>query len=161
MSREEPHGQAASHQTRESALAGGVVLLGMGLVILARVVRPLPSGAHPTLALLVGSLPNFGAGLGLPFAAWMAYAVLRRRSIRVSRLSFCSVCLGVLGALIGWEYTSWAVWGIPIDMKDLLATGAGVGLAALLHAIAEGGPSRGVSAGHRSDQGRPTRARTR
>ncbi len=139
MSGEERHDAPQPHRTRASALAGGVVLLGMGLVILARLLRPLPSGAHPALVLLVGSLPNFGAGLGLPFAAGAAEAIVRRRSARITRLSFGLAGLGVLAVLVGWEHVSWAVWGPPIDMTDLLASGVGVGLAALVHAAAEGG----------------------
>jgi hypothetical protein len=157
MSGQETVAASSPRRERASALAGGMVLFGMGLVILARVLRPLPSGAHPVLVLLVGSLPNFGAGLGMPFAAGAAEAVLRQRPFRSSWRSFGWTCLGVLGVLVGWEYSSLVMWGLPIDVKDLLASVVGVALAALIHASAGGGRPSGVRTADQVERGRRTK----
>ncbi len=125
-----------------STLSAIAVLTGMGLVILARLVRPLPETASPLAVLVVGSLPNFGAGLGLPFAAPAIPRMLRQARTRAARLPFGLVCAGVLAGLVLWEYAQLALWRIPVDTNDLAASGLGTALAALIGLLGEASPPR-------------------
>jgi hypothetical protein len=113
------------------AIAGATTLVGMALVILARLVRPLPAGVHPITPAVVGSLPNFGAGLGLPSCV----AALQQRFRRVGWIhaqpSVRVICIGVFAILVMWEYAQLALWGIRVDVNDLVASGIGAALAAM------------------------------
>ncbi|MCL6615219.1 MAG: hypothetical protein K6U03_11520 [Firmicutes bacterium] len=65
-------------QPPDLTLSAITVFTGMGLVILTHLVRPLPETASPLVVLIAGSLPNFGAGLGLPFVAAAIPRMLRQ-----------------------------------------------------------------------------------
>ncbi len=137
MDKEQPSSLPAPKRPRMRQVAGVMLLLGMGLVILARAVRPLPSDANPYIVLLVGILPNIGASLGMPFLVEAFESILGQKVVWLLQLPFWVLSLCVLGVLIMWEYISWVAWGYEIDPNDLLASGIGIGVAIGVHAIAE------------------------
>lgn len=110
--------------------ARNAVLAGMALVIAARLLRPLPETAGPALILVVGSLPNFGAGLGLPFVFAAIPRVLPQARPAAGRPPFGLFCIGAFAALVLWEYAQLACWGMRVDPCDLAASGLGAALAA-------------------------------
>ncbi len=109
-----------------AALGVSMTLLGLGLVLVARAVRPLPHGSAPSLVLLFGSLPNLGVGLGMPFTVDTIGLVLKRRLAVARHLSLGVGCVVALAFAVVVEYGSRAVWGIAVDGHDLLASAVGV-----------------------------------
>ncbi len=106
-------------------------IVGLTLVMATRTVRPLAKPLGPITSVLLGSLPNFGAGLALPFVATNLPRLLGRRPV-VSRLRFGGVCAGVFALLAFWEYVQLIVWGYPFDPNDVVGSGVGTTLAALI-----------------------------
>lgn len=109
-------------KTQERALAS-LTLLGAGLVLLTRLVRPGLTNALEGIVFLFGVLPNFGAGLGVPatitlLASW--FLQRRQRHFQPKRLFVLASTIGLAG-VTAWEFT-----GGTIDAFDLLATLAGV-----------------------------------
>jgi hypothetical protein len=118
---------------REVAIEACLVVLGLALVIIAQVIRPLPSGTHPVWVIIAGSLPNFGAGLGMPFAGRLCTRVVGRWLRTVGRVPFWSLCGLTLAILVSWEYLSQARWALRVDPSDIIASVVGVLIAAALH----------------------------
>ena len=83
------------------------------------------------MAVVLGSMPNFGAGLGLPFVLTATSRILNVGHVIRSRQAFPAICLGVVIILVLWEYAQLLIWSIPADSYDLLASGVGAALAAL------------------------------
>ena len=112
---------------RSTAVPGAIVaLFGLGLVLLTRLVRPLPVDAPPLVVVLMGVLPNFGAGLALPFVIGAFEEAYRRRTGRRWRLSFMFLCFCAFMGLLAWEYAQRLFWDIDFDWNDMIASGIGV-----------------------------------
>lgn len=110
---------------------GVAVLIGMGLVVATRIVRSFGKPANPIAALLLGSLPNFGAGLGIPFVVTSLISLFRQ-SARIGRQQLYMICVGSFLLLALWELIQFWAWAYPIDGNDVVASGIGAALAALL-----------------------------
>lgn len=104
------------------------VFLGMGLVLLTRLVRPGLSDPQPWIGFLFGVLPNFCASLGIPFVL-LVLAVrmlqIRRPTMTLQRTFLLCALVSLVGISI-WEFT-----GGTIDAFDLLATLVGTACAVL------------------------------
>lgn len=102
------------------------VFLGMGLVLLTRMVRPGLVNPQPWIGFLFGVLPNFGASLGIPFVLLvLAVRMLQNRKPTMTlQRTFLLCALVSLVGISAWEFT-----GGTIDAFDLLATLAGTACA--------------------------------
>ena len=111
-------------------------LAGLGLAILTRLVRPFLSYSHPLIALTIGVLPNFGAGLALPLAGvfWVA-GVARVRRWSLGTLLAGMAAITFVG-LVGWEVVQLLAWGFPFDANDVVATAIGVACVLAVHRAA-------------------------
>ncbi len=110
-------------KTKIPPLFAVLTLLGMGLVLLTRIVRPGLGDPLPAVGFIFGVLPNFGAGLGLPsvltiLAIWNQHKFKRAYPLRTVVLT-CSL-ISLVG-LSAWEFT-----GGTIDKYDLLASLAAI-----------------------------------
>ena len=61
---------SASHSYNQ--VSSGIALIGLALTPVARLLRPLPVDASSLAIFVIGVLPNFGAGLALPFFLYVA-----------------------------------------------------------------------------------------
>lgn len=116
---------------RVATAGGAAVFVGIGLVMATHAARSL---AHPSgliASVLLGSLPNFGAGLALPFVVTNAQQYLGKRPWATA-LRFTAVCSGVVAVLALWEYVQLEIWRYPFDSIDIAASGAGAVLASLV-----------------------------
>ncbi len=107
----------------QTRLLAVLTLIGAGLVLLTRLVRPGLISAPEGIVFLFGVLPNLGAGLGVPAAITLLLAWFlqrRQRPIQPRRLFLLASAIGLVG-VTAWEFT-----GGTIDAFDLLATLAGV-----------------------------------
>jgi hypothetical protein len=123
--------EARLAERRDAIVGGVVVLVGLGLVLATHVAR---SVAHPSglvVSVVLGSLPNFGAGLALPFVVTNAQQFLGLR-VWLGTLRFCILCAGAFVALTLWEYVQLVAWRYQFDMNDVVASGVGAVLAALV-----------------------------
>jgi hypothetical protein len=102
-----------------------VVISGMLLVIITHIVRPLPPSTNPILKFIIDVLPNFGAGLALPFFLVFARNRFRYPTNPPSMITFSVFGICVVTLLAGWEFFQLNVWSIPYDINDLYATAAG------------------------------------
>ena len=114
-----------------SIITGITVLSGMLLVIVVRIVRSYVRPKDPIASVILGSLPNFGAGIALPFVV-TSMAMLIRRNLKLHRVRFYQVCTGVFILIVPWEWVQLWVWGYPFDWNDVAASGIGVIVAALI-----------------------------
>jgi hypothetical protein len=99
-------------------------LLGMGLVLLTRLVRPNLVDPMPWVGFVFGVMPNFGAGLGIPgvlFTVVNGYMKSQGREISASKAIILATFISEIG-LFGWEFLGYFFWKLPIDPVDLLAT---------------------------------------
>ena len=129
---------------RESVVGGIATVTGLGLVLTTHVLRSLTRPRGTIASVVLGSLPNFGAGLGLPFLMGSTQELLGRPL--PSGRTFNLVCGGVFTVLALWEYAQLAFWGHAFDLNDIVASGIGVALAAQIAALGR----RKSSAGFRS-----------
>lgn len=123
--------EARLAERRGVTVGGAAVFVGLGLVLATHVAR---SVAHPSSSIasvLLGSLPNFGAGLALPFVATNAQQFFGRQPW-LTGLHLCVVCAGAFAVLVVWEYGQLVVWRYPFDTNDVVASGVGAILAALI-----------------------------
>lgn len=99
-------------------------LLGMGLVLLTRLVRPNLVDPLPWVGFVFGVLPNFGAGLGLPgvlFTVINGYEKSQGREISSTKAIILAAFITEVG-LFGWEFLGFFFWKLPVDLFDLVAT---------------------------------------
>ncbi len=118
-------------ERRGASVGGAAVFVGLGLVLATHVTRAV---AHPSSGItsaFLGSLPNFGAGLALPFVATNAQGFFGQQPW-LTGLRLCVVCAGTFGVLVLWEYVQLVVWRYQFDTNDVVASGAGAVLAALI-----------------------------
>lgn len=124
--------------SRQILLARIFAIGGLVLVMATHLLRPM-SGMFPQGILFVlGVLPNFGAGISLPFLIYMLVIIVWRlelKSVNLTALFVSSLIITFL-ALTAWEVIQFKIWGFPIDRNDILATGlsefcAGIGYFAL------------------------------
>ena len=123
-------------RTRESerfrsVAAGITVLSGMILVIVVRIVRSFTRPMDGFASVILGSLPNFGAGIALPFVV-TSMTMLIKRNFKLIRVQFYLLCTGVFILIVLWEWVQLWVWGYPFDWNDVAASGIGVIVAALI-----------------------------
>ena len=121
---------------RESVVGGIATVTGLGLVLTTHVLRALTRPKGMIASVVLGSLPNFGAGLGLPFLIGSMQELLGRP--RLGGRPFNLVCVGVFALLALWEYAQLAFWGYAFDVNDIVASGIGVALAARVAALGRG-----------------------
>ncbi|MEJ2049846.1 MAG: hypothetical protein P8Y60_08420 [Calditrichota bacterium] len=114
-----------------SIITGITVLSGMLLVIVVRIVRSYVKPTDPITSIILGSLPNFGAGIALPFVV-TSMTMLIKRNFKLIRVQFYLLCTGVFILIVLWEWVQLWVWDYPIDWNDVAATGFGVIVAALI-----------------------------
>jgi hypothetical protein len=114
--------------SRQLLLARTAVIGGMMLVIVTHLVRPI-SGLFPQgIVFVMGVLPNFGAGLSLPFLILLLVMNFWRVKLKHKQLTVLfvlSVIITFLG-LTAWEVIQFKMWGFPMDRNDILATGLSV-----------------------------------
>lgn len=95
----------------------------MGLVLITHLVRPTLTGAYPWVVFIFGVLPNFGAGLGIPFIMQtILKRILEFRKHTIKPMVLFLVCSAI--SLIG--ISVWEVTGGTIDPYDLVASAAGI-----------------------------------
>ena len=114
-----------------SIITGITVLSGMLLVIVVRIVRSYVRPKDPIASVILGSLPNFGAGIALPFVVTSMTMLIKRNS-KFHRVQIYLVCIGVFILITLWEWVQLWVWGYPFDWNDIAASGIGVIVAALI-----------------------------
>ena len=110
--------------TKQTRILLILSLLGMGLVLLTRVVRPHLVNPASLMGFIFGVLPNFGAAIGLPgIIAVLINRLLQARSHIVSptKVLFAAVGVTLLG-LFAWELEGCLFSHLPVDPFDLLAT---------------------------------------
>lgn len=106
-------------------------LLGMGLILLTRFVRPNLVDPQEWVRFLFGVLPNFGAGLALPgvFSTVISgYVKSQGREISPAKTIILATFMSVAG-LFGWEFLQYFFWKYPLDLFDLAATFLGGAIA--------------------------------
>jgi hypothetical protein len=111
--------------SRQILLARIFAIGGMMLVIATHLVRPILGMFPEEVAFVFGVLPNFGAGLSLPFLLVMLMMIFWRlelKSVKFTALFVSSLIITFL-ALAAWEIIQFKVWGFPMDRNDILATG--------------------------------------
>ncbi len=118
-------------RSRGDTVGSVAVFVGFGLVLATHVARSVTHPPNAVASVLLGSLPNFGAGLALPFVVTIWQQFIGRRPW-LAGLRFCVVGAGAFAALALWEYVQLAAWRYPFDGKDIVASGVGVGLAILI-----------------------------
>ncbi|MCP4543177.1 MAG: hypothetical protein GY832_39185 [Chloroflexi bacterium] len=112
-----------------------VSLIGIGLVIATRLARSFLTNTNPIAVLVLGVLPNFGAGLALPFAGMMwTLLILRIKRWNLNRL-FAGMAVLTFTGLLVWETVQLVVWGYPFDINDIVATAIGVLGAVIVHCV--------------------------
>jgi len=104
-----------------------ITLAGMGLVLFTHVLRGCLPDPLPAAGFILGVLPNFGAGLGLPGVVYILAGLIfgpekTRARQRISML--LAAAIAVI-ALFDWELVQFFAWDYPIDLYDLLASLAG------------------------------------
>ena len=124
---------------RESVVGCIAAVTGLGLVLATHVLRALTRPRGTVASVVLGSLPNFGAGLGLPFVIASTQELLGRP--RPRGRPFNLVCIGVFALLALWEYAQLAFWGYAFDVNDVVASGIGAALAAQVAVLGRGKPS--------------------
>ncbi len=120
-------------ERRGVTVGSAAVFVGLGLVLATHVARSVAHSSSPIASLLLGSLPNFGAALALPFVVTNAQQFFRRRPW-LTMLRFCVVCAGTFAVLVLWEYVQLVAWRYQFDTNDVLASGVGAAFAALIAA---------------------------
>ncbi len=106
-------------------------LLGMGLVLLTRLVRPNLVDPMPWVGFVFGVMPNFGAGLGMPgvlFTVIKGYVKSKGREISPIKAIIMATFISEVG-LFGWEFLGYFFWKLPVDLFDLAATFLGGAIA--------------------------------
>jgi hypothetical protein len=118
--------------SRQVLLARTFAIGGMMLVLATHLLRPI-SGVFPQgIVFVFGVLPNFGAGLSLPFMICMLvmrFWRLELKQVNLTALVVSSLIITFLG-LTAWEVLQFKIWGFPMDRNDILATGLSVFCAA-------------------------------
>jgi len=116
--------------------SGIAVVAGFSLVIMTHLVRPLPISTPQTIKICIGSLPSFGAGVGLPFVIKELVIIIQNIIWHQQKImSFIGICIVSLGLLVGWEYMSFVLWAIPNDLNDFLASFLGVTFALIINRL--------------------------
>ena len=130
-----------------------LTLIGILMAPLARALRPLPPETGPITTFVVGVLPNFGAGLALPFFLFVSLQQLSlARAPRPLFRAFGHAAAVTFFFLLAWEGLQQLVWGYRFDVYDVLATDFGVLAAVAGH--------RGISGRQvGTDTGAPERKR--
>lgn len=108
-----------------------LTLLGMGLVLLTRFVRPNLVNPLPWVGFAFGVLPNFGAGLGMPgvmATVISGYVKSQGREISLAKTIILATLISEAG-LFGWELLGYFFWKLPVDPFDLAATFLGGAIA--------------------------------
>ena len=118
-------------EQRDTVVGMVATIVGMTLVVATRAVRPLAEPMGPITSVLLGSQPNLGAGLAMPFVITNTQRLSGRRPA-VRRLQFCVVCALACALLALWEYVQFIVWGYAFDPNDVVASGVGATLAAFI-----------------------------
>jgi hypothetical protein len=115
--------------------AGAIILIGMSLVILTHLFRPMINlFTPPFIILVIGVLPNFGAALSLPYVIGvLAKVIFHTRDIGL-RDMFIFASITFTGLFI-WEIAQYIIWNIPIDPNDIATSGIGVIVALCLYFI--------------------------
>ena len=122
-----PHGKdTKKYMThRQLLLARTLAVGGMMLIIITHLLRPI-SGMFPQgIVFAFGVLPNFGAGLSLPFLVVLLVMTLWRLELKRRNLTtlFVSSLLFTFLGLTAWEIIQFKLWGFPMDRNDIFATG--------------------------------------
>jgi len=112
--------------SRQLLLARIFAVGGMMLVMVTHLIRPI-LGIFPQgiVVVVFGVLPNFGAGLSLPFLIFllvMNFWRCEHKSDFLSTLFASSLIITFLG-LTAWEVLQFKLWGFPMDRNDIIATG--------------------------------------
>ncbi len=113
--------------TKQTRILLILSLLGMGLVMLTRVVRPHLVSHGTVMGFVFGVLPNFGAAIGLPgiiAVLIQRFLKTRSRSMTLTKIMFAAVGITLLG-LFAWELEGYLFSHLPVDPFDLLATALG------------------------------------
>jgi len=105
------------------------MLIGFSMIFIARMLRPLPADAHPIIVFIVGVMPNFGAGLAIPFFILVLNDAFFKKQLWQPAMQFNVICLFTLLGLAAWELAHTLAWGVPFDWFDMLATIAGIACA--------------------------------
>jgi hypothetical protein len=111
-----------------------IILIGMFLVLITHILRTTLSDIHSLWVLFIlGSLPNFGAALSIPFL--MIVLATRLTTINSSNIhnKFFICLVFTFFVLTAWELIQFLIWGYPIDPNDIMATGIGVLFAISAH----------------------------
>ena len=112
-----------------------VSIAGIALVFITRFVRPFLADAHPLIVFVFGILPNFGAGLALPFAGVMwVRGVWRIKRWSLSQL-FAGIAVLSFAGLLIWEVVQLVAWAYPFDANDIVATAVGVLCTIVVHLL--------------------------
>ncbi|MHB8087251.1 MAG: hypothetical protein ACYDH2_03285 [Anaerolineaceae bacterium] len=110
--------------TKQTRILLILSLLGIGLVLLTRLVRPNLVDPLPWVGFAFGVLPNFGAGLALPgvFSTVInGYVKSQGREISPTNMIILATFISEAG-LFGWEFLQYFFWKYPVDLFDLAAT---------------------------------------
>jgi hypothetical protein len=127
-------------KTKVHPLFAILALVGMGLVLLTRIVRPNLVDPLPVFEFIFGVLPNFGAGLGMPsvlsiLTLWNQQRIAPAASLQ--RIVLVCSLISLVG-LTAWEFT-----GGTIDKFDLLASLIGILIALVLLLLIKQNPIAG------------------
>jgi hypothetical protein len=113
------------HQTRRVEV---FIISGMALVLLTRLVRPHLGIFPSSIVFIFGILPNFGAALSLPFLIYIF--IIRFLHIELGNakhlIYFALAIVIAFLSLSVWEIAQFKLWGYPIDIDDIIATGFGL-----------------------------------
>ncbi|PKN97026.1 MAG: hypothetical protein CVU42_17560 [Chloroflexi bacterium HGW-Chloroflexi-4] len=110
--------------TKQTRILLVLSLLGMGLVLLTRFVRPNLVDPLSWVGFAFGVMPNFGAGLGLPgvlATVVHGYEKSQGREISPAKMIIIATFISEAG-LFGWEFLQYFFWKLPVDLFDLAAT---------------------------------------
>ena len=123
---------------RQVQYAGIISLTGMAFVLFTHLIRPGLGTFHSSWIVFVfGVLPNFGAGLSLPFVMIVLVTRFLHLDLDGSKFqNYFVVCLGVtFFGLTAWEIIQNLGWGYPIDPNDIAVTGLGVVFAFIAYVL--------------------------
>jgi hypothetical protein len=118
--------------SRQILLARTFAIGGMMLVMATHLIRPILGMFPKGIGFVFGVLPNFGAGLSIPFLIFMLVTNFWRlglKRVNLTALFLSSLLITFLG-LTAWEVIQFKIWGFSMDRNDILATGVSELLAA-------------------------------
>lgn len=122
--------------TSITKLSGCMVIIGMALVLITRLVRPVLETNQPVITIFFGILPNFGAAMALPFLffqiAPLLFPIVHKW---LPGLSFTIALVLSFAVLSLWEAAQFLLWAYPSDPYDILASGLGVLVAFAVHQL--------------------------